>query len=69
MTQTRTYAVTGMSCDHCKVAITQEVAQVRGIQSIDVDLEANLVHVSGTDLDDGALVAAIDEAGYDAVPA
>ena len=61
------FAVEGMSCDHCRVAITSEVTQVSGVRSVDVDLDANVVRVSGTDLDPAAVVDAIDEAGYDAV--
>ena len=38
-------------------------------QAVDVDLETKLVRVSGAGIDDTAVVAAIDEAGYDAVPA
>jgi copper chaperone len=63
-----TFAVEGMSCDHCRVAITGEVEQVAGVTSVDVDLEAKLVRVQGTQLDATAVVDAIDEAGYDAVP-
>ena len=69
MTQTNlTYRVDGMSCDHCKVAVTGEVSQVAGVQSVDVDLGTKLVRVAGADVDAAAVVAAIDEAGYDAVP-
>ena len=63
------YAVPDMSCDHCKVAVTAEVTQVAGVSSVDVDLETKLVRVRGTDVLDAAVVAAIDEAGYDAVAA
>jgi copper chaperone CopZ len=66
---TRVYLVEGMSCDHCKVAVTGEVGQVTGVESVDVDLQTKLVRVSGHGLEDAAIVAAIDEAGYDAVPA
>ena len=65
----RIYLVEGMSCDHCKVAITGEVGQISGVESVNVDLQAKVVRVSGRGLDDAAIVAAIDEAGYDAVPA
>jgi copper chaperone CopZ len=58
-----------MSCEHCKVAVTEEVGDVAGVASVDVDLQTKLVRVSGAGLDDAAVVAAIDEAGYDAVPA
>jgi copper chaperone len=68
-TANRIYLVEGMSCDHCKAAVTGEVEQVTGVESVDVDLDTKVVRVSGADLDDAAIVAAIDEAGYDAVVA
>jgi copper chaperone CopZ len=64
-----TYRVAGMTCDHCTTAVTDEVAKVRGVASVDVDLATKLVRVHGTDVDRAAVVAAIDEAGYDAVAA
>jgi copper chaperone len=63
------YRVDGMSCEHCVVAVTGEVGDVAGVQAVDVDLASKLVRVSGAGIDDTAVVAAIDEAGYDAVPA
>jgi copper chaperone len=64
-----TYVVEGMTCSHCKVAVTQEVTKVAGVTAVDVDLESKLVRVEGSDVDAAAVVAAIDEAGYDAVAA
>jgi copper chaperone len=63
------YVVAGMTCDHCKIAVTEEVTRVAGVSSVDVDLETKLVRVHGTGVDAKAVVAAIDEAGYDAVAA
>jgi copper chaperone len=63
------YRVDGMSCEHCRVAVTGEVGDVAGVASVDVDLDSKLVRVSGSGIDGAAVVAAIDEAGYDAVPA
>jgi len=63
------YLVPGMTCSHCKVAVTAEVTQVPGVSAVEVDLDSKLVRVHGNDVDAAALVAAIDEAGYDAVPA
>jgi copper chaperone len=63
---TMTYSVPGIHCDHCKAAVTRELEGVRGVQTVEVDLETKLVTVSGEGLEDTALVAAIDEAGYDA---
>jgi copper chaperone len=66
---TYTYRAAGMTCDHCKIAVTREVSKVDGVSAVDVDLDAKLVHVHGAGVDGAALVAAIDEAGYDAVAA
>lgn len=67
MSDTITYSVLGMSCEHCRAAITTEVSALPGVAGVEVDLGAKLVTVTGQCLDDAALVAAIDEAGYDAV--
>ena len=69
MNEAVTYTVPGMSCGHCRAAITAEVSAVAGVDSVEVDLEAKLVRISGESLDESALVAAIDEAGYEAVRA
>jgi copper chaperone len=67
MTETATYSVPAISCGHCRAAISAELTPLPGVESVDVDLETKLVRVSGVDLDDAAIVAAIDEAGYEAV--
>ena len=58
-----------MTCEHCRVAVTEEVTQVAGVASVDVDLDTKLVRVDGTGVDQAAVIAAVDEAGYDAVAA
>ena len=60
-----TYSVPGMSCGHCVAALTSEVEKVVGVSSVDVDLNTKRVAVAGAELDDAAVRAAIDEAGYD----
>ena len=60
-----TLRVPGVTCEHCRTAITKEVGTVAGVESVDVDLEQKVVTVRGRDLDDAAVRAAIDEAGYD----
>ena len=60
-----TYRVPDMSCEHCRRSVSSELLQVPGVASVDVDLKTKLVTVCGSDLDDGALRAAIDEAGYE----
>jgi copper chaperone CopZ len=62
---TVTYSVPDVSCEHCRSAITGEVSSVVGVESVEVDLDAKTVTVSGEPLDEQAIVAAIDEAGYE----
>jgi copper chaperone len=59
------YSVPGVSCEHCVGAVTGEVEQVEGVESVVVDLESKRVKVKGRSIDDGAVRAAIDDAGYD----
>ena len=61
-----TYAVPGISCDHCKAAIEAEVAKVSGVDRVTVDVPTKTVTVSGEASRDD-VVAAIDDAGYDAL--
>jgi copper chaperone CopZ len=61
-----TYTVGGMSCAHCKAAVEGEVGRVPGVAFVDADVDTKLVLVRGDGLDDAALRAAIDEAGYEA---
>ena len=61
-----TYTVSGMHCGHCKAAVEQEVRQVAGVEWVEADLDTKLVVVHGEGLEDSALRAAIDEAGYEA---
>jgi copper chaperone CopZ len=61
-----TYTVSGMSCGHCKSAVEGEVGQVPGVEFVEADVESKLVVVRGEGLDDEAIRAAIDEAGYEA---
>jgi copper ion binding protein len=63
--QTITYSVPGISCEHCRVAIDTEVSRLDGVATVDVDLAARQVAVSGPGLDDAAIRSAIDDAGYD----
>ena len=66
MAEMLTYTVPDMTCGHCKAAVTEELSAVEGVAEVDVDLGAKLVVVRGEALDDRALRAAIEEAGYEA---
>ena len=62
----RTYTVTGMSCDHCALAVREEVAEVVGVERVDVDLDSGRLSVVGADFADEDVRAAVASAGYEA---
>jgi copper chaperone len=61
-----TYTVPAIHCAHCGLSIREEVAEVEGVEDVEVDLERKVVTIRGRGLDDAALRAAIAEAGYEA---
>ena len=66
MSTSVTLSVPGMSCGHCEAAVKSEVGKVVGVEAVDVDLDSKDVVVTGDPLDLDAIVAAVDEAGYQA---
>ncbi len=65
MSTTTAYTVSGMTCQHCASAVTEEVSEIDGVTDVDVDLATGRVSViSDAPLDDTAVRAAVDEAGY-----
>jgi len=62
---TTEFQVTGMTCGHCEAAVREEVGQVAGVESLEVSAQTGrLVVTSSAPVDDAAVVAAVDEAGY-----
>jgi copper chaperone CopZ len=67
---TSTWSVTGMTCDHCARAVTQEVTKLDGVTDVAVDVPGGRVTVtSNAPLPAAAVRDAVDEAGYDLVDA
>ena len=65
MSEPRTFTVTGMTCGHCVASVTEEVEEVTGVESVDVVLETGALTVTSSQpVDDAAVRAAIEEAGY-----
>ena len=63
---TATYTVTGMTCGHCVSSVTEEVSQVPGVTAVDVDLTTGgLTVTSEAPVDESAVRAAVEEAGYE----
>jgi copper chaperone len=67
-TLTREFAVGGMHCAGCVKSVTGAVSRVPGVQHVDVSLESGAARVDfdGAVATPEAIVAAIEEAGFDA---
>lgn len=65
---TATYTVKGMTCGHCVSSVKEEVGEVTGVTSVDVDLESGRLTVeSAAPVAEEAVRAAVEEAGYELV--
>lgn len=69
MSTTATYGVTGMTCDHCVHAVTDEVSAIPGVREVEIELVAGGTStvrvVSEEPLSDDTVRGAVDEAGYE----
>lgn len=62
---TTTITVTGMTCEHCAASVREELGEVPGVKSVDVDVASGTVTIdSVTPVDAGAIRTAVEEAGY-----
>lgn len=65
MSQTSTYTVSGMTCGHCVSSVTEEVQEISGVENVDVVLETGAVTITSAEpIDEAAVRAAVEEAGY-----
>ncbi len=65
---TTKYQVSGMTCGHCEMSVREEVGEVAGVQGVEVSHETGELLVTG-EVDESAVLAAVEEAGYSAVRA
>jgi copper chaperone CopZ len=65
MDKTMIFDVRGMTCDNCVQHVTKAVREIAGVRDVKVDLATNSAKVEG-DFDDAAIVAAVEEEGYEA---
>ena len=69
MSTETTLNVVGMTCGHCVSAVSGELSAIDGVRDVQVDLDSGRVQVtSDGPLDQAAVVAAIDEAGFELAP-
>lgn len=65
---TAVYKVSGMSCGHCEGSVSGEISEIPGVSSVTaVASTGEVTVVSAAPLDDEAVRAAVDEAGFELV--
>jgi copper chaperone len=63
--ETRDYTVQGMTCAHCVASVREEVSELVGVRDVDVELVSGRLTVTGENLDDEEISAAVEAAGYE----
>jgi copper chaperone len=67
MAATQAYHVTGMTCEHCVRAVTEELTGLGGVSAVEVGLvpggESLVTVASESPLAEEMIAAALDEAG------
>lgn len=63
------YTVPRMSCSSCRALVTEELEELDGVETVEVDLETKRVTVRGSQLDDGEIRSTLTEVGYEPQPA
>ena len=66
MTTTQ-FQVTGMTCGHCAMSVREEVQEVAGVTGVEVSHQSGQLTVTSAEpVDEAAVIAAVEEAGYQA---
>ena len=62
---TTTITVTGMSCGGCASSVREEIGDIPGVNTVDVDLSSGTVIIESADpVETAAVEIAVEEAGY-----
>ena len=65
MSETSTYTIRGMTCAHCATSVREEVREIPGVEFVEVVLATGALTMTGDEsVDDAAVKAAVEEAGY-----
>lgn len=60
--------VEGMSCDHCKTAVTNGLKEIQGVTEVEVNLKEKEVTIQHNEtVKVEAIKEAIEEQGYDVI--
>lgn len=63
--ETRKYVVSGMNCNHCCANVQKAISSVEGVENVTVDLHSGIAEVTGDNLDDDAIIKAVESIGFE----
>ena len=58
------YKVEGMSCDHCRSSVLEEVQDIDGVRNVILDLTSGRLEFDGADVSRDQIKSAVELAGY-----
>ena len=68
MTKQLELNISGMTCGHCAMSVTKELSKLEGAANVSVNPQAGTASLEVADaVDKAAVVAAVEEAGYELV--
>jgi copper chaperone CopZ len=54
-----------MSCGHCATSVREEITEIPGVRTVDVDLVSGAVTIGSDDaVESAAIRVAVEDAGY-----
>ena len=60
----KTVKVSGMTCNHCKANVQNNLSTIQGIENIEIDLESGMVKMSGEDINLEEVKNKVESIGY-----
>jgi len=61
----KTVKVSGMTCNHCKTNVQNNLSSIEGIENIEIDLDSGKVKMTGDDIDLSAVKSKVESIGYE----
>lgn len=59
------YKVVGMSCDHCRSSVLEEIQEIAGVNHVELDLTTGRLEVKADDVSVEQIRSAVELAGYE----
>ncbi|TSA34792.1 MAG: heavy metal-associated domain-containing protein [Porphyromonadaceae bacterium] len=59
-----TISVEGMTCNHCRTTVENNISAIKGVEEVTVDLQSGKVKIGGNDVNIDKIAARVKELGY-----